>query len=120
MHTVYWLEQVKAENMWKGVHIIAKEFGIENQWRTIINHYNGGRSIRKGHKDLQKLTPAEETVLVNFLNESMACGFPQMPKNLANFTNMICRNYLGAKCEDVGESWTGRFLDHHRDILQTH
>ena len=33
---------------------------------------------------------------------------------------MICRNRLGAECEDVGESWVGRFLDCHQDILQTH
>ena len=116
----YRLEQDKAENLRRGARIIAKEFGIENQWRTIINRHNGGRSIREGHEDLQKLIPAEETVLVNFLNESAARGFPQTPRNLADFANMIRRNRLGAKCEDVGESWTGRFLDRHRDILQTH
>ena len=116
----YQLEQDKAENLRRGARIIAKEFGIENQWRTIINRHNGGRSIQEGHEDLQKLTPAEETVLVNFLNKSAARGFPQTPQNLANFANMIHRNCLGAKCEDVGESWAGRFLDHHWDILQTH
>jgi hypothetical protein len=75
----YQLEQDKSENLRRGACIIAKEFGIENQWRTIINHHNGGRSIGEGHEDLQKLTPAEETVLVNFLNKSVARGLPQTP-----------------------------------------
>ena len=71
----YHLKQGKPEHLWKGVRTIAKEFGIESQWRTISNRYNGGRSVREGHEDLQKLTPPEETVLVNFLNESAARGF---------------------------------------------
>ena len=116
----YRLEQGKPEHLQKGVHTIAKEFGKESQWRTISNHYNGGWSIWEGHEDLQKLTPPEETVLVNFLNESAARGFPQTPQNVTLYANMIRRNCLGAECEDVGVSRVGRFLDRHRDILQTH
>ena len=82
---------------------IAKEFGIESQWRTISNRYNGGQSIREGHKDLQKLTSPEETVLVNFLNESAAHGFPQTPQNVTFYVNMIHRNHLGAAVSPEGE-----------------
>jgi hypothetical protein len=38
----YHLEQGKPEQLQKGVHTIAKEFGIETQWRTISNRYHGG------------------------------------------------------------------------------
>ena len=41
----YCLKQGKPKHLRKGVHTIAKEFGIESQWRTISNHYNGGRSV---------------------------------------------------------------------------
>ena len=109
----YRLEQGKPEHLQKGVRTIAKEFGIESQWRTISNRYNGGRSVQEGHEDLQKLTPPEETVLVNFLNESGARGFPKTPQNVTFYTNMIHQNRLAAECEDVGVSLVGRFLDHH-------
>ena len=41
----YHLKQGKPEHLRKGVHTIAKEFGIESQWRTISNRYNGGWSV---------------------------------------------------------------------------
>jgi Tc5 transposase DNA-binding domain len=116
----YGLEEGRPKHLRKGARTIAQEFGIDKQWKTIINRYKGGRSLSEGHENLQKLTPAEETVLVNFLNESAERGFPQTPQEVAKWANMIRRSRLGPDCENVGESWVGRFLDRHRDILQTH
>lgn len=62
----------------KVAQTIAKEYGIENQWRMIVNRYKGGRSTQEAHEDQQKLTGAEEAVLVDFLNQSADHGFPQM------------------------------------------
>jgi hypothetical protein len=69
-------EQVKCSS-WKGAQKIAQEYGIANQWRTIVNRYDGGRSIHDTHKDQQKLTSMEEAVIVDFINQSADCGFPQ-------------------------------------------
>ena len=66
----YWLKQAKPSNLQKGAHTIAKEYGIKQQWRTLINHYKGGRSMQEGHEPLQELTSADEATLVSFLNDS--------------------------------------------------
>jgi hypothetical protein len=116
----YRREQGKPIEERKGARKIAEEHGIKKQWRTIINQYNGGRSAQEAHEAQQKLTPSEEEVLVNFLNESANRGFPQTLRNIENYANMIRRNRIGPDCELVGESWVGRFLDRHREILQTH
>ena len=78
----YAAEQAKSSPR-KGAQTIAKEHGIAKQWQTIVNRYDSGRSIRDAHKDQQKLTSAEEAVLVDFLNQSADRGFPpDAPKHL--------------------------------------
>ena len=64
--------------------------------------------------------PSKESVLVNFLNESVECWFPQTLGQIENFVNLIRQSKLGTECKKVGESWVGRFLDRHCEILQMH
>ena len=59
----YRLDQAKPQKSRKGARSIAKEYGIDGQWRTILHRYKGGKSLREGHEGLQKLTPAEEVIL---------------------------------------------------------
>ena len=116
----YGREQTKPKNLQKGARVIAREHGIDSQWRTITNRYRGRKSNAEAHEAQQKLTPSEEQVLVTFLNESAERGFPQTFQNIENYANLIRRGRLGDDCPPVGESWVGRFLDRHRSILQTH
>ena len=104
----------------KGARTIAKEHGIEKSYKTIINRYNNGRSIQEAHEDQQKLTAAEEAVLIDFLQQSADRGFPQSRHNITQYANLIRKNRLGEDCEKLGDTWVTRFLDRHRDILQMH
>lgn len=113
-------EQSKPAHLRKGAHTIAHEYGIPHQYKTITNRYNGGRSNAEMHEAQQKLKPSEEQVLINFLNESAERGFPQDLTQITNVANLIRQSRLGTACEKVGESWVGRFLDRHREVLQTH
>jgi hypothetical protein len=99
---------------------IAKEHGIEKSYKTIINRYNNGRSIQEAHEDQQKLTTAEEAVLIDFLQQSADRGFPQSHHNITQYANLIHKNRLGEDCEKLGDTWVTRFLNRHRDILQMH
>ena len=100
---------------------IEKLHGIPDQWSNIGKKYNEGRSTIQVHQEQQKLTPSEEEILVQFLNESADCGFPQTHHQLQNFANMILQSQLGTNTsESVGENWSAQFLDRHHDILQTH
>lgn len=116
----YTREQSKPRESRRGLRAIANQYGIANQYRTILNRYNGGRTISEVHEAQQHLTPAEESILVDFLNESADRGFPQNLHQITNFANLILQNRLGEQFVPIGESWVGRFLDRHRERLQTH
>ena len=113
-------KQSKPVHLRKGARKIAEEYGIPTQYKTITNRYNGGRSTAAMHEDQQKLKPSEEQTLVNFLIESAERGFPQTLHQIENFAKLIRQSRLGPEYEKVGENWVGRFLDRHREILQTH
>src|SRR5882762_2717363 len=82
----------------KGVRTIAKEHGIENRYKTILNRYNNMRSTTEAHEDQQRLTAAEEAVLVDFLMQSVDRGFPQSRHNITQYANLIRNNRLGKDC----------------------
>ena len=90
----YRAEQAKPKPQ-KGVCTIAKAHGIENSYKTIINRYNNGRSIQEAHEEQQKLTAAEEAILVDFLMQSADHGFPQSQHNITQYANLIHQNRLG-------------------------
>ena len=104
----------------KGAHAIAKEHGMEKSYKTIINRYNNGRSVQKAHEDQQKLTVAEEAVLIDFFQQSADRGFPQLHHNITQYGNLICKSRLGEDCEKLGDTWVTHFLDQHCDVLQMH
>jgi len=115
----YKAEQAKPRPH-KGVRAIAKEYGIEKCYKTIINRYNNMRSTTEAHEDQQNLTAAEEAVLVDFLMQSVDRGFPQSRHNITQYANLIRNNRLGKDCMRIGDTWVGRFLERHCDRLQMH
>lgn len=68
----------------------------------------------------QRLTISEEEVLKEFIIESASRGFPQGCRNIQQFANCLCQARLGTDCERVSDVWVERYLDRHRDSLQTH
>src|SRR5580698_9014771 len=115
----YRREQERPADCRKGAREIADQFGIKNQWQTILKRYKGGKSIEEAHQSHQKLTPVEEATLVSFVEESAARGFPQTRRHIEQMANLIRRSRLGPDCEVVGHGWVGRFLDRHRDAIRT-
>lgn len=115
----YTLEQTKPLHERRGARSIATAHGITTQWRTILTRHNGGRSIREAHEDQRNLTPAEEIVLVHFLEESASRGYPQSLTAIQRIARTIQENRCGSGAK-IGDDWSARFLDRHRDVLQTH
>jgi hypothetical protein len=109
----YALEKEKPKNEQKGTRQIAELYGIPEQYKTIGNRYNGMQSIGEAHQDQQKLTSAEEEVLVQFLEESADRGFPQTIPEIEIMANLIRKGRLGPNCADVGGSWCHCFLERH-------
>jgi hypothetical protein len=109
----YCREQAKPANLWKGAQKIAKDYGIPNQWRTIVNRYNGMRSTQEAHEAQQNLLPVEKVILMDFLNQSAKQGFPQTLKNIKNLATLLRKAHVGGECSVLGENWVHWFLDHH-------
>jgi hypothetical protein len=53
----YHQEQEGSAGSWKGTHVIAQEFGIKKQWRTVVNQYQGGWSHQAAHKGYHGSVP---------------------------------------------------------------
>jgi len=67
----------------------------------------------------QRLTPLEERVVVDHILFSADRGFPMKPRHVVNHANEILKS-RGAETIDPESNWVHRFLDRHRDELQTH
>ena len=113
----YRLELQKDEHERRGARKIADIFGVN--YRTLTRLASGSTSMSTFNASKQKLSPAEERVLVDFILESADRGFPLSHPEIVLIANTLIqeRATLG---EPVGENWAPRFLDRHRDELQTH
>lgn len=102
------------------VHQVAEAFGIPEQYQTIADWAKGKLTTAQFNTDCQKLKPMEESILEDFIIQSAECGIPLIWQQIAEHTNLILQNQMGGKFVPVRDSWMGRFLEWHRDILQTH
>ncbi|KAJ7137997.1 hypothetical protein C8R44DRAFT_583508, partial [Mycena epipterygia] len=84
--------------------------------KTLSNLVNRGQSIGAFNASKQKLTHAEECVLVDFILESADRGLPLLHKNIQTHVNVIIAG-CDVPGEPVGELWVPRFLDCYRDKL---
>jgi hypothetical protein len=115
----YHCEQEKDEKDRKGLRVIAAKYKV---------HYSTlGRLAKDGKRNMsafnaskQKLSAAEERVLVDFIKESADRGFPMTHSTINTYANAVLQTRVGPDFEPVGPNWIFRFLDRHRDELQTH
>jgi hypothetical protein len=67
----------------------------------------------------QKLSPAEERVVINHICVSADCSFPMRHKAIIDHANAIIEACGGEKI-DPESNWINCFLGRHHDELQTH
>jgi hypothetical protein len=114
----YTAEQAKPEQERKGLRPIAQQYGVS--FKTLSRHYHNKQSMYSFNATKQKLTIAEEQVIVDFAAQSADRGIPLTHKAVENAANEILRSRLGNDFKPVGVNWCQRFLTRHRDVLQTH
>jgi Tc5 transposase DNA-binding domain len=114
----YKREESKSEELRKSLRVIAKENNVSKS--TLSRLVKGGISMSAFNASKQKLSAAEERVIVDFCLESADRGFPLTHKLVMKMANDILTGRLGTGCESVGDGWVDRFLTRHRDDLQTH
>jgi hypothetical protein len=87
---------------------------------TLQRLVNGGISMSAFNTSKQRLTPAEERIIINFCLESADRGFPLTVTNVYKCADNILTARLGDEHPPLGHNWVNNFLTRHRDELQTH
>ncbi|KAF9226162.1 hypothetical protein BS17DRAFT_654711, partial [Gyrodon lividus] len=75
------------------------------------------QSISEFNTTKQKLTVAEERVIIDFAAQSADRGIPLTHQFLQNSTNEILRAHLGKDTKPVRINWSQQFLTRHREEL---
>lgn len=114
----YLAEQQKEPCLRKGLRVIAELYGIDHN--KLARAVKGGRSMDEANAAKQKLSPAEERVLVNFILNSADRGFPMTHRSIESYANAILQKRIGSNYQPVGSGWIFAFLDRNRRDLQTH
>lgn len=113
----YLYNQQRPEDERESERALARRFGVSHD--TLRRHANGGVSMSAFNASKQKLTPAEEHVLVDHICQSADRGFPMIHKAVVAHANAIIGARNGEPIDPEG-NWIDRFLQRHRDELQTH
>ncbi len=98
---------------------VAAKFGVDPS--TLHRRVQGkGKSMLEFNAMKQKLTVAEEKVLVKFILESAEIGFSLNHWKIEKHANVILQSKQGLEYKAVGKQWVFNFLNQHHDVLGTH
>ncbi|KAF5348424.1 hypothetical protein D9757_014444 [Collybiopsis confluens] len=92
---------------------IADEFGIDKM--AISRKYKGMQTIQEFNTTKQKLTPAEEETLADWIIERCGQALPPNRKQICLHAEFIRRQNHPEK-HPVGTSWVTEFLGRHPEI----
>ena len=115
---VYQQQEFKPKDQRKSYQEVADDFDVSKS--TLQRLVMGGVSMSAFNAGKQRLTPAEERVLVDFALESADQGFPLTHTNLYKAADDILTFHLGDEHDSLGQNWVDNFLNRHHDELQTH
>jgi len=98
---------------------VAAEFGVKESTvrRRVLSV---GLSLSEFNATKQKLTPAEEEVLVTSILEASRHGFPPTHRQIAMEADCIQLARLGESYQPVGKKWVDEFLRRHNKTIKTH
>jgi hypothetical protein len=99
----------------RSARAIANENGVNRG--TMVSHASGGMSMSAFNALKQTIYPAEETIVLDFAEESAAIGFPPTGGRLIQAAQAILRARTGGQ-EVLGPSWLDHFLTRNRARLQ--
>lgn len=101
----------------RGLRYFANLFQVDHN--TLGRRVKGKRTQAEYAASRQKLTVAQERVLVEFIKESADRGFPLNHESIIMYGNAILQATQGLDAE-LGRQWIWAFLDRHEAELQTH
>lgn len=98
---------------------VAREFGVKESTvrRRVLSV---GVPLPEFNALKQKLTPAEEEVLVTSILEASRHGFPPTHRQIAQEADCIQSTRGSKTYEPVGKQWVNEFLRRHDEVLKSH
>jgi hypothetical protein len=114
----YRAKLLKEPNVRRGLRTIAELHVLDHN--KLAHVINDKRSIDKANAQKQKVTVAEEHVLVDFILKFTDRGSPLTHQAIESYANAILQKRLGPTYQPVGKKWIYTFLDCNRCNLQTH
>ena len=98
---------------------VAAEFGV-NRCTVRRRVLSVGLSLSEFNASKQKLTPAEEEVLVTSILKASRRGFPPTHHQISMEADSIQFAHLGQSYQPVGKKWVDEFLWCHNKVVKTH
>lgn len=114
----YKADQLNTSRKPRGLRVFANKYDVP--MKSLSRRVNGKRTQEEYTVSLQKLSPAKEQVLVDFIIESADRGFPLNQNQIVHYANAIVQEVEGDECPPLGVTWISGFRDQHSDVLQTH
>jgi hypothetical protein len=114
----YKQQELKPKNLRLSYKTVANLHNVSKS--TLQRLVTGGVSMSAFNAGKQRLTPAEERVVVDFCLESADRGFPLTHDNVYKCADNILSARLGSEHDTLGLNWVDTFLIRHHDELQTH
>jgi hypothetical protein len=98
---------------------VAAAFGVNRV--TLANHEQGKHHLMSAfNASKQKLTPAEEDVLVDAIILASRQGIPYTHDHIWEEANAILKGHCGCQYEKAGKHWVDNFLRRHDERLHTY
>lgn len=115
----YRKEQEKAPKLRDGLRTVANRFtGVA--YKTLWRRTKGMRTIQELNESKMKIPAAMEEIMIQLIETSSDWSNPLTREAIAKFANEIGIRCFGPDFELVGVNWVGRFLERHRDRVQTY
>ncbi|KAI0073717.1 hypothetical protein K474DRAFT_1556119, partial [Panus rudis PR-1116 ss-1] len=84
--------------------------------KTVRRHANGGTSMSTFNAQKQKVSPAAERILVEYVKECADRGFALTHQQLHQEATIVYQSYAGPS-GTLGKNWVDRFLIRYHDEL---
>jgi len=116
------IQEYRTQKLEKGkasYRKVAATFGVNRV--TLANHEQGKhRPMSAFNASKQKLTPAEEGVLVDAIILASRQGIPYTHDHIRDEANAILQSRLGRQYKKVGKRWVNNFLCRQDNRLRTY
>ena len=98
------------QGQFQSVRVAAALYDIPRT--TLCRQFQGMASRRDSTPNLQKLTPYEESALLQYILDLDSCGFPPRPQAVQEMADLL----LSERGESpIGINWTTTFIKRHTE-----